>query len=138
MKIIQSLIISVITITCMNVFLSNRVAAQETGIKRTELQRYDLSTKGKEARQVRIDFAEGKAFGMHAHPGEEIIYVIEGSFEYEVEGKPAVTLKAGDVLFIPAGVFHAAKNVGRGNAAELATYIVEKDKPLLVLASKTP
>jgi len=42
------------------------------------------------------------------------------------------------VLFIPAGVFHAAKNVGRGNAAELATYIVEKDKPLLVLASKTP
>lgn len=138
MKSIKSLFVAVITITCMNVFLVNSVAAQETGIKRTELQRYDLSTKGKEARQVRIDFAEGKAFGMHAHPGEEIIYVIEGSFEYEVQGKPPVTLKAGDVLFVPAGVFHAAKNVGRGNAAELATYIVEKDKPLLVLASQLP
>jgi ectoine hydroxylase-related dioxygenase (phytanoyl-CoA dioxygenase family) len=63
---------------------------------------------------------------------------IEGSFEYEVQGKPPVTLKAGDVLFVPAWVFHAAKNVGRGNAAELATYIVEKDKPLLVLASQLP
>jgi quercetin dioxygenase-like cupin family protein len=123
-----------IAITCINVFFVNSLAAQQTGIKRTELQRYDLSTKGREARQVRIDFAEGKAFGMHAHPGEEIIYVLEGSLEYEVQGKPPVTLKAGDVLFIPAGIFHAAKNVGRGNAAELATYIVEKEKPLLVLA----
>jgi quercetin dioxygenase-like cupin family protein len=42
-----------------------------------------------------------------------------------------VTLKAGDTLFIPAGIPHAVKNVGNGNAAELATYIVEKGKPLL-------
>jgi hypothetical protein len=33
---------------------------------------------------------------------------------------------------IPAGAIHAAKNVGSGNAAELATYIVEKGKPLVV------
>jgi hypothetical protein len=26
---------------------------------------------------------------------------------------------------------HAAKNVGSGNAAELATYVVEKGKPLV-------
>jgi quercetin dioxygenase-like cupin family protein len=45
-----------------------------------------------------------------------------------------VTLKAGDVLFIPAGTVHAAKNVGSVNAAELATYVVEKGKPLLTLA----
>ena len=69
-----------------------------------------------------------------AHPGEEIIYVLEGSLEYEVEGQPPVTLKAGDVLFIPAGTIHAAKNVGTDNAAELATYVVEKGKPLVVLA----
>ena len=45
-----------------------------------------------------------------------------------------MTLKAGDVYFIPAGAVHSAKNVGSGNAAELATYIVEKGKPLLELA----
>jgi len=60
--------------------------------------------------------------------------VIEGSLEYEVEGKPPVTLKAGDVLFVPTGTVHAAKNVGTVNAAELATYILEKGKPPLTLA----
>ena len=107
--------------------------AQQTGIKRTDLQRHDLSAPGREVVQVRVDLAPGVAFGKHTHPGEEIVYVIEGSLEYEVEGKPAVTLKAGEVLFIPAGTIHAAKNVGSGNGAELATYIVEKGKPLVVM-----
>jgi quercetin dioxygenase-like cupin family protein len=82
---------------------------------------------------VRIDFNPGVAFAKHSHPGEEIIYVIEGLLEYQVEGKPPVTLKAGEVLFIPAGVIHAAKNVGKGNGAELATYVVEKGKPIVKL-----
>jgi len=107
--------------------------AQQPGIKRTDLQRHDLSVPGREVVQVRVDFAPGAAFPRHTHPGEEIIYVLEGTLEYTVEGKPPVTLKAGDVLFIPAGTIHAAKNVGSVNAAELATYIVEKGKPLLTL-----
>ena len=60
--------------------------------------------------------------------------MLEGSLEYQVDGKPPVTLKAGDVLFIPARTVHAVKNVGSGPGAELATYIVEKGKPLLVEA----
>jgi quercetin dioxygenase-like cupin family protein len=52
---------------------------------------------------------------------------------HDREGGSSVTLKAGDVLFIPAGTIHAAKNVGSGNAGELATYVVEKSKPLLTL-----
>jgi quercetin dioxygenase-like cupin family protein len=104
------------------------------GINRTDLQQHDLSTPGHEAIQTRVDFAPGAAFPKHKHPGEEIIYVIEGSIEYEVEGQPPVTVKAGGVLFIPAGVVHSAKNVGTVNAAELGTYVVEKGKPLVVLA----
>jgi quercetin dioxygenase-like cupin family protein len=108
--------------------------AQQPGVKRTDLQRHDLSVPGQEAIQVHVELAPGVAFPKHSHPGEEIIYVLEGLLEYEVEGKPPVTLKAGDVLFIPAGTIHAAKNVGSGNGSELATYIVEKGKPLVVLA----
>ena len=108
--------------------------AQQTGIKRTDLQQYDLSIPGREVVQVRVDIAPGVVAPNHSHPGEEIIYVIEGALEYQVEGKSPVTLKAGEVLFIPHGTNHAAKNVGTGNAAELATYIVEKGKPLVVLA----
>ena len=107
--------------------------AQQPGVKRTDLQRHDLSVPGREVIQVRVDLDPGVAFPRHRHPGEEIIYVIEGSLEYEVEGKPPITLKAGDVLFIPAGTIHAAKNVGSGIGAELATYVVEKGKPLVEL-----
>ena len=110
------------------------VLAQQQGVKRTDLQRHDLSVPGREVIQVRVELAPGVAFPKHSHPGEEIVYVLEGSLEYEVEGKPPVTLKAGDVLFVPAGTIHSAKNVGSGNGAELATYIVEKGKPLVVLA----
>jgi len=108
--------------------------AQQPGIKRTDLQRHDLSVPGREVVQVRVELAPGVSFPKHTHPGEEIIYVLEGTWEYTVEGKPPVTLKAGEVLFIPAGTIHSAKNVGSGNGAELATYVVEKGKPLVVLA----
>jgi quercetin dioxygenase-like cupin family protein len=110
------------------------VLAQQQGVKRTDLQRHDLSVPGREVIQVRVELAPGVAFPKHSHPGEEIVYVLEGSLEYEVEGKPPVTLMAGDVLFVPAGAVHSAKNVGSGNGAELATYLVEKGKPLVVLA----
>jgi quercetin dioxygenase-like cupin family protein len=106
--------------------------AQPVGGKRTELQRHDLSVPGREVVQVRVEI--GPEPIRHTHPGEEVVYVLEGSIEYQVEGKQPTTLKAGDVLFIPAGAIHAARNVGKGNAAELATYIVEKGKPLVVLA----
>lgn len=118
-----------------SVFVLEATQAQKTGIKRTDLLRHDLGTPGREVVQVRVDFDPGVAFGKHTHPGEEIAYVLEGSLEYQVDGKPPVTLKAGDVLFIPAGTIHAAKNVGNGNGAELATYIVEKGKPLVEMVT---
>jgi quercetin dioxygenase-like cupin family protein len=108
--------------------------AQTVGIKRTDLQRHDLSVPGREAVQVRVDIEPGVLAARHTHPGEQIIYVLQGSLEYQVEGKAPVTLKAGDVLFIPTGTIHSAKNVGSGTASELATYIVEKGKPLVTAA----
>jgi len=107
------------------------VAFAQAGIKRTDLQRHDLSIPGREVLQVRVDFDSGYTAPRHTHFGEEIIYVLEGTLEYRIDGRPPVTLKAGDVLFVPAGIPHSAKNVGAGNAAELATYIVEKGKLLV-------
>ena len=105
--------------------------AQQPAIRRIDLQRRDLSIPGREVVQVIVEIAPGRTSSRHTHPGEEIVYVLEGSLEYRLEDKPPVTLKAGDVLFIPAGAIHAARNVGTGRGAELATYIVEKGKPLL-------
>lgn len=113
--------------------LAFAITGQAQEIKRTELQRHDLETPGIEAVQVSIEFGHGTEFGKHFHHGEEIIYVLEGTFEYEVEGSEPVILKAGEVLFVPAGVNHSAKNIGKGKAVELATYVVEKGKPLVVM-----
>ena len=106
--------------------------AQAPGTRRTDLQRHDLSAPGREVIQVRVDFDPGYVAPRHTHPGEEIIYILEGTLEYEI-GDKRVRVKPGDVLFVPAGTVHTAKNLGSDNGAELATYVVEKGKPLLVL-----
>jgi quercetin dioxygenase-like cupin family protein len=54
---------------------------------RTDVQRHDLSVPGREAIQVSVDSAPGVAFGKHSHPGEEIAYILEGTLEYQFEGR---------------------------------------------------
>ena len=124
-------IFAVAVLIAGSVLAVNMAQSQQPGIKRTDLLQHDLIVSGREVVQVRVDFAPGVAFPPHSHPGEEIAYVIEGVLEYQMEGKPPVTLQAGEALFIPAGTVHSAKNIGNSNAAELATYIIEKGKPLV-------
>jgi quercetin dioxygenase-like cupin family protein len=109
----------------------NVMAMQPQGINRTDLQQHDLSLPGREVVQNRVDLSPEAPPVKHKHPGEEIIYVLEGSLEYQVEDHPPTTVNAGGVFFIPAETAHAVKNVGNDNAAELARYVVEKGKPLL-------
>src|SRR5215831_10461376 len=106
--------------------------APPPGTLRTDLQRHDLSVSGWETIQTRVDFAPGAVAAKHKHPGEEIIYVLMGRLEYRLDGQAPITLGPGQVLFVPYGKPHAAVNVGQGPAAELATYVVEKGKPLVV------
>jgi quercetin dioxygenase-like cupin family protein len=111
---------------------SHSPSSWQNGLQRTNLLRQDLDASDREVIQVRVDFEPGVASPKHSHPGVEVAYVLSGSFEYQLEGRPPVTLKAGDSLFIPAGVAHVAKNVSGSNAAEMATYIVQKGVPLVV------
>ena len=106
--------------------------AQQNGIQRTDLVQNDISAPGREVLQVRVDFLPGAVSIKHSHPGEEVAYVLKGTLEYQLEGGQPVTLKEGQSLFIPAGVAHLARNVGAGEASELATYIVEKGSTLVI------
>ncbi|QHC95662.1 cupin [Pseudomonas sp. R84] len=103
------------------------------GLSRTDLVREDLGAAEREVIQARVDFEPGVTSPRHAHPGVEVAYVISGTFEYQLEGRAPVTLKAGDSLFIPEGVAHIARNVGKDKGSELATYIVKKGEPVLIL-----
>ena len=106
---------------------------QAPGLWRADLQRQDLGV-GREMVQSHVDIGPEAPLVKHTHPGEEIIYVLEGSLEYQIEGQPPKTYGAGAALTVPAGVVHAVRNAGTGNAAELAKYVVEKGEPLLTLA----
>ena len=106
------------------------VAAQSpSAFKRTLLQQVDLSTAGREAVTARAEFAPGGTVGRHTHFGEELGYVIEGVLTVEINGA-SKEVKAGEAFAIPAGAPHNATNAGPGPAAILATYIVEKGRPL--------
>ena len=104
--------------------------AQQPGLTRVPLQDVQLSAPGRHAVQARAEFGPGGEVGKHTHPGEEVSYVLEGTLQLEVAGQPAKTLKAGEVFFVEAGVPHNAKNIDKGSTKVLATYIVEKGKPV--------
>jgi quercetin dioxygenase-like cupin family protein len=106
------------------------VSAQQPGFSRTVIQRGDLSVPGHEVVSAIAEFQPGSTAGPHTHPGEEAGYLLEGTLVFEITGKPPVTLKAGETFFVPAGTVHNATNKGSARARVLATYVVEKGKPI--------
>jgi quercetin dioxygenase-like cupin family protein len=103
--------------------------AQAPGIKRTLLQRTDIGN-NMEMILGLAEIAPGGSTGRHTHFGTESGYLIEGSASMEIEGETPKLLKAGDSYTIPANAIHDAKAVGDAPAKVLATYVVEKGKPL--------
>jgi quercetin dioxygenase-like cupin family protein len=124
-----------VTLTLVAFVLTGVLAAQQPAFKRTTLQQADLSVPGREVITAVAEFQPGATPGRHTHFGEEVGYVLEGTLLVEQDGKPPVTLKAGSAFLIPAGTVHNATNTGTGTARILATYIVEKGKPLATPAA---
>jgi len=105
-------------------------SAQQAGFKRTVLQQSDASVPGREVVMAVAEFQPGASSGRHAHPGDEVGYILEGTVVIAQDGKPEVTLGPGKSFHIPAGTVHNATNSGSTAARVVATYVVEKGKPL--------
>ncbi|MEK9284221.1 MULTISPECIES: cupin domain-containing protein [unclassified Bradyrhizobium] len=103
--------------------------AQQSGIKRTPLQKIDFP-EGYTTVTAVAEVPPGGAAGRHTHPGIETGYVLEGEADLVIEGQPDKHLKAGDSYQIPAGVVHDAKTHGDKSLKVLGIYIVDKTKPL--------
>ncbi len=119
-----------VTVALVALVLTGVLAAQQPAFKRTVLQQSDISVAGHEVISAVADFEPRATPGRHTHFGEEVGYVLEGTFLIEQDGKAPVTLKAGGSFLIPAGTIHNATNTGAGPGKILATYMVEKGKPL--------
>ena len=96
------------------------------------LQRTALkSAPGWEAILVQRILPPGAGSGKHTQSGNEIVYIQEGSVILEVQGKPAVTLNAGEAFSTVAGEVHNVKNASSSAPAKaLAFYVAKKDTPI--------
>jgi len=110
--------------------LSAAKADQAPAVKRTVLLKQDMEIPGREATMALVELPPGGAEGRHTHPAEVYVFVLEGTLSLEIEGKPTVTVKAGDVFNVPYGKIHQATNVGTTTAKAAAVFVAEKGKPL--------
>jgi quercetin dioxygenase-like cupin family protein len=99
-------------------------------LARREVQRAPSSIPGREIVQVETLIPAGVESGWHAHPGEEVGYIIAGQVEMMVQGRANVVLHAGDGFLIPPRIPHNARDLGPETGRMLSTYIVETDQPI--------
>jgi quercetin dioxygenase-like cupin family protein len=99
-------------------------------LKRTELQHSSSSIPGREIVQVLTEIPAGVESGWHQHPGEEVGYILAGTVQMEIQGKPTLILRAGDPFLIPPRTPHNALDLGPDTGQMLSTYIVEVGEPI--------
>jgi quercetin dioxygenase-like cupin family protein len=123
----QSLCVAVGVAT--SALLVSPASAQDQPIKRTELMRYDLpGVPGKEVVVYVSDLAPGANGGRHHHPGEEIVYVLEGTVVLEPDNGTPVTLHKGEIARNPAHQVHNARNDSATEPARAYVVMVGADK----------
>jgi quercetin dioxygenase-like cupin family protein len=105
-------------------------------LARREVQRAPSSIPGREIVQVETLIPPGVESGWHAHPGEEVGYIIAGQVEMMVQGRATVVLHAGDGFLIPPRTPHNARDIGPETGRMLSTYLVETGKPISTLVDR--
>jgi quercetin dioxygenase-like cupin family protein len=104
--------------------------AQEPTLQRKILLTHDLAIPGYQTVMGAVEIPPGGREGRHTHPGAVVVYIQEGVLTFDYEGNPTMTYKAGDSFFIEAGKIHEGINKGASPVKAVATFVVEKGKPL--------
>jgi quercetin dioxygenase-like cupin family protein len=122
-------IIAAAALAIGSVAFAQAPGTQTAGLKRVIVQKFDVPSGERETVVAVVDIPANADVARHTHPGPETDYVLEGDLILNVEGVGPKPYKAGDSFYIPAGVVHGGKG-GANGAKIIATYIVEKGKPL--------
>jgi quercetin dioxygenase-like cupin family protein len=102
---------------------------QAPTIKRTPLQKFDVPGTNYETVIGMAEIVPNVNIGRHTHPGPESGFMLEGDMTLLVDGQSPLEVKAGQSYKVPPGAVHDARTGARG-AKVIATYVVEKGKPL--------
>lgn len=122
---------AVALITTAGTLLARAQGAQPSPLKRTVLQTHALtSVPGHEGITVLAELAVGSSAPRHTHPGEEFVYVLEGTATFDMAGQPLLSIKPGDAFFIPPNTPHVARNTGKVPLKLLSNYVIPTGQPL--------
>jgi quercetin dioxygenase-like cupin family protein len=110
--------------------------AQQPAVQRKVLLQQDLTIPGYQAVLVSVEIPVGGREGRHTHPGSVLVHVEEGALTLDYEGKPTVTYKVGESFYVEPGKIHEGINRGNTPIKAIATFIVEKGKPLTTQEQK--
>ena len=89
---------------------------------------------GKKAMMIEVDYEPGQSSIAHKHQGTAMAYVLSGEITSQVKGENAITYKAGEYWYEPAGSEHlVSKNASATQPAKLLVFMVlSPDEKVLI------
>lgn len=105
-------------------------AAPAPNVQRRILLQQDLSIPNYQIVLVEVTIPSGGREGRHTHPGAAVVHVQEGQLTLDHEGIASKTYMPGESFYIAAGKIHEGINNGNARVRALASFVVEKGKPL--------
>ena len=85
---------------------------------------------GREVRISLLDREPGSSSGRHRHPGHHTFgYVIEGTYDFAINGEPSRTLKAGETFYEPPDAVHStSRNPSADKRVKILVFMVADQK----------
>ncbi len=120
--------------------LSNQASAQSSGIAKPDmvLQQVIEGLPKDDKQTIRVmtaSFKPGDRTVHHTHRFPVTVYVLEGAFTLELEGRPALTVKAGEAMVEPPNVAMIGYNRSSETTKVVIFYVSANDTPFLDLMS---
>jgi quercetin dioxygenase-like cupin family protein len=122
---------AVATLSTLSLSLpSDAALAAAPNVERKVLLQQDLSIPNYQTALVEVTIPVGGREGRHTHPGSAVVHVLAGALTLDLEGMPTKTYQVGETVFIPNGKIHEGINNGNAPMRAIASFVVEKGKPL--------
>jgi quercetin dioxygenase-like cupin family protein len=109
---------------------SDAAPAATSNVQRRVLLTEDLQIPSYQTVLVEVTIPAGGREGRHTHPGTAVVHVQEGQLTLDMEGVASKTYMPGETFFIANGKVHEGINNGASRVRALASFVVEKGKPL--------
>jgi quercetin dioxygenase-like cupin family protein len=85
---------------------------------------------GREVRITLLDRAPGSSSPPHRHPGHHTFgYVVEGTYEFAIDGQPSRILNAGETFYEPPTAVHSvSRNPSTDKSTKIIVFMVADQK----------